>query len=59
MENKNIEIISFDKNWDVSHISSFTSLFSGASSFNQNLSHWNTSNVTSLSNTLTTKNDEN
>jgi surface protein len=34
--------------WDVSNIQSFCCLFSGKSSFNENIGSWNTSNVTNM-----------
>eukprot|EP00978_Attheya_sp_CCMP212_P013040 scaffold32535_cov44-Attheya_sp.AAC.7 len=34
--------------WDVSNIQNFAFLFEGARSFNQDISSWNTSNVTNM-----------
>ena len=34
--------------WDVSTVTSFDSLFSGCTAFNDNINAWNTSSVTSL-----------
>ena len=35
-------------NWDVDHVSDFTGMFNGASSFNADISQWNVSSATTL-----------